>query len=133
MGHHLACSLWFTVLATAVAFEGCNKPSPAELDRLVQPAAAQAATTDQARSRPAEYSERKTVERLSAPSAPPLEAYKAEHPPPWLAELLHSPDPNLRIQALDAWARHPSMSLDPVTYALVDPDDSVRARAQALF
>ena len=51
-------------------------------------------------------------------------------PPPWLDELLHAPDPNVRIQALDAWAQHPGPSLDPVTYVLVDPDEPVRARAQ---
>ena len=28
---------------------------------------------------------------------------------------------------------HPGESLDPVTYALVDPDESVRARAQELL
>jgi hypothetical protein len=39
----------------------------------------------------------------------------------------------VRIQALDAWARQPGASLDPVTYALVDPDASVRARAQEVL
>jgi hypothetical protein len=43
------------------------------------------------------------------------------------------PDPTARLQALDAWARHPGDSLDPVTYALVDPDESVRNRAQELL
>ena len=41
--------------------------------------------------------------------------------------------PEFRSQALDAWAQHPGVSLDPVTYALVDPDESVRARAQELL
>ena len=76
---------------------------------------------------------RNTADRLSAPGVPPPEPLAAEDPPPWLAEMLHSTDPNVRVQGLDAWARHPGTSLDPVTYALVDPDESVRARAQALF
>jgi HEAT repeat protein len=72
-----------------------------------------------------------TSERYSA--ATPLERYATEDPPPWLAELLHAPDPSVRIQALDAWARHPGASLDPVTYALVDQDQSVRERAQEVL
>jgi hypothetical protein len=39
----------------------------------------------------------------------------------------------VRIQALEAWARNHGKSLDPVTYALVDLDEPVRARAQELF
>jgi hypothetical protein len=54
-------------------------------------------------------------------------------PPPWLAELLNAPDPQVRLLGLDAWARHPGESLDPVTYALADPDESVRARAQEVL
>ena len=32
-----------------------------------------------------------------------------------------------------AVARHPGASLDPVTHALVDPDEWVHARAQEVF
>ena len=53
--------------------------------------------------------------------------------PSWLAELLNDPDPQVRLQGLDAWKRHPSETLDAVAYALVDPDESVRDRAQVLF
>jgi hypothetical protein len=35
--------------------------------------------------------------------------------------------------ALEAWARQPGESLDSLTHALVDPDESVRARAQELL
>jgi hypothetical protein len=31
------------------------------------------------------------------------------------------------------WAQHPGDKFDPVTYGLVDPDESVRARAQELL
>lgn len=48
-------------------------------------------------------------------------------------EALRDSDPTVRIHALDTWAQHPGPSLNPVTYALVDPDESVRARAQELF
>jgi hypothetical protein len=47
---------------------------------------------------------------------------------------LHAdPDPTIRLYALEAWALRPGSTLDPVTYALVDADESVRARAQEVF
>ena len=48
-------------------------------------------------------------------------------------ELLSSPDFQVRLQGLEAWAQHPGTTLDAVTYALVDPEESVRARAQEVF
>jgi HEAT repeat protein len=53
--------------------------------------------------------------------------------PARLAEALNSPNPSVRIRALETWAQHPGEDLNPVTYALVDPDESVRARAQDLL
>ena len=50
-----------------------------------------------------------------------------------MPEALRDPDPGARIRGLEAWARQPGETLDPVTYALVDPDESVRARAQELL
>jgi Domain of unknown function (DUF4124) len=44
-----------------------------------------------------------------------------------------SPDPAARLQVIEDWARGSPDSLDPVTYALVDPNESVRARAQELW
>ena len=53
--------------------------------------------------------------------------------PEWLAAAREDPDPNVRLHALDTWAQNPGETLDPVTYSLVDPDESIRARAQALL
>jgi HEAT repeat protein len=53
--------------------------------------------------------------------------------PARLAEALSSPDSRVRIRALETWAQHPGEDLNPVTYALVDPDESVRARAQEVL
>ena len=50
----------------------------------------------------------------------------------WLAAAREDPDANVRLHALNAWAQHPGESLDPATYALVDSDETVRARAQEL-
>ena len=44
-----------------------------------------------------------------------------------------APSPAARLQAIEDWARGARESLDPVTYALVDSDESVRARAQELW
>jgi hypothetical protein len=55
-----------------------------------------------------------------------------EAPPEWAAVLQH-PDPVVRIQALQRWAEQDTPTvLNPLTQALVDPDESVRTRAQAL-
>jgi hypothetical protein len=51
--------------------------------------------------------------------------------PVWLAAV--PADPSVRLQAIEDWARGPQETFDPVTYALVDPDESVRARAQELW
>ncbi len=67
-----------------------------------------------------------------SPKKLPVTASSAEEPA-WLAEALNDPDPRVRLNAVEAWARNPTDSLDPVTYALVDPDESVRARAQELL
>ena len=53
--------------------------------------------------------------------------------PPRLAAALNDADPRVRIRALETWAQQPGEDLNPVTYALVDPDESVRARAQELL
>jgi len=134
VARHLVRSLSFAILAAALALEGCTKPSPAELDRSVQGVAAPVAASDQAAPPlAAPPYESKSTEGLSARSAQRYEQYPTEEPAPWLAEMLHAPDANVRIQGLDAWARNPSTSLAPVTYALVDPDESVRARAQEVL
>jgi hypothetical protein len=53
-------------------------------------------------------------------------------PPEWSAALRH-PDRAVRVEALERWATQGAgASLNPLTEALVDPDESVRARAQEL-
>jgi len=51
----------------------------------------------------------------------------------WLAAAREDPDPSVRMHALEAWAQHPGESLDQATYALVDSDERVRARAKELL
>jgi hypothetical protein len=53
--------------------------------------------------------------------------------PAWLTAAREDPDPSVRLHALETWAQNPGETLDPVTYALVDSDESVRTRAQALW
>lgn len=53
-------------------------------------------------------------------------------PPEWAAVLQH-PDPAVRVQAVERWAEQDTPTvLNPLMQALVDPDESVRTRAQAL-
>jgi len=53
--------------------------------------------------------------------------------PAWLEAALNDPNPKVRIQALDYWSEHPGEKLDPLTSAMVDPDERVRAHAEKLF
>jgi len=53
--------------------------------------------------------------------------------PDGLPTVLNDPDPRVRIRALETWAQYPAGDLNPATYALVDLDESVRARAQELL
>ena len=53
-------------------------------------------------------------------------------PPEWTAALQHQ-DKEVRREALQQWAGQGAATpLDPLTHALVDPDESVRAKAQEL-
>ncbi|MFN0315949.1 MAG: hypothetical protein ACKVQA_13040 [Burkholderiales bacterium] len=51
----------------------------------------------------------------------------------WLSTAREDLDPSARLQAIEEWARGSQEGLDPVTHALLDPDESVRARAQELW
>jgi hypothetical protein len=51
----------------------------------------------------------------------------------WFAELCENPDVTVRLQALELWAQQPGDTIDPLTYALVDEDEDVRARAEELW
>ncbi len=46
---------------------------------------------------------------------------------------MQDPDPRMRRFALEQWAREPTGSFDPVAAALVDPDESIRERAEQVF
>lgn len=118
--------VWVVAVTLGLSLYACGRPSPyhsasATPPRalVVKPVIAQAVPASAAKA-------------SIASVAPDSESTQAS-PPPWLAELLNDPDPQVRLQALDAWKRHPGETLDAVTYALVDPDESVRDRAQELL
>ena len=129
----LVRGLCFAALAAALILQGCGNSSSHTTDRASsRPAASRAAQADSLASGSNALRGRTASSNVTGASAP-RDEYPPEDPPPWMAELLHAPDPNVRIQALDAWANRPSVSLDPLTYALVDSDESVRTRAQELL
>jgi hypothetical protein len=53
----------------------------------------------------------------------------------WYAAARDDPNPKPRLQLVESWAQQarPDSSLDLLTNALVDPDETVRARAQELM
>ena len=133
MVRDVVCGLWFAALAAALILQGCGNSSSRATDRASsRPAASRAAQADSLVSGSNALHRRTASSNVTAASAP-RDEYPPEDLPPGLAELLHAPDPNVRIQALGAWASQPSVSLDPLTYALVDSDESVRTRAQELL
>ena len=80
------------------------------------------------------------VPPAAAPADPPpsdaqTPADQAQHEARelWFAERRESPDATVRLQVLEQWAQQPGDTINPLTYALVDEDEAVRARAEALY
>ncbi len=67
-----------------------------------------------------------------APGLDP-EVFQQEAWSKWYEAARDSPEVSVRLQALETWAQQPGGSLDPITYGLVDQDESVRERAQELY
>ena len=133
MVRDLVCGLWFAALAAALILQGCSNSSSRSADRASSgPAAIRAAQADSLAAGSNPLPGRTASSNVTGASGP-RDEYQPEDLPPGLAELLHAPDPNVRIQGLGAWASQSSVTLDPLTYALVDSDESVRARAQELL
>jgi hypothetical protein len=68
----------------------------------------------------------KIAKRLLVPGSSPQE-------PEWLSEAEKDPDQRMRLDAIRAWAQHPTERIDAITYSLADSDGSVRAQAQMLL
>lgn len=51
----------------------------------------------------------------------------------WPTAVLQDPDPRVRRQALEDWARDPRKSLDLPSAMMVDPDETIRERARQVF
>jgi hypothetical protein len=66
-------------------------------------------------------------------SAPATEPAAVQAAAPWPPAEMQDPDPRMRRFALEQWAREPTGSFDPVAAALVDPDESIRERAEQVF
>jgi len=126
---HLIRVLFFAALVTALFLQACGKSSPMPSDDVRSPIPVALRTT----SLPSKVPDREWTSGNAVVAVAQRAPDEIEDAPPWLAELLHAPEPNVRVQGLDAWSRLPGAPLDAVTYALVDPDESVRTRAQELF
>src|SRR5688572_7248484 len=117
----LDCSCHLFLAAAIVAsLSGCGKSSPnsSHLEKDLTTISVQATSNASATREP----------RPSKSTAPNQTDSSA-----WLDAAREDPDPRVRLHAIETWAIKPGKSLDPVTYALADPDETVRARAQELF
>ena len=116
------------IIALALILPGCGKPPTAVSDRAASSRIAMVPS-------PATASPHRTSPNASAATSSATSGVHQDDPVhmAWLAAAREDPDPNVRLHALGVWAQRPGESLDPVTYALVDADESVRARAQELL
>lgn len=80
--------------------------------------------------------ERTSASVVALPPVATVAASAARSPPaaaPWPPAEMLDPDPRMRRFALEQWARSPTESLDVVAAALVDPEESIRERAEQVF
>jgi hypothetical protein len=117
---HFAACFWLLGLLAMVSLPGCGRSSPDSSDRGSPPQALAA------------HKELANRAAITRPTHTDSES-PSEEEPACLVARREDPDPQVRLNALETWARNPGNSLDPITYALVDPDEQVRARAQELF
>lgn len=118
------------------------RQAPTQTTRLgppAQPAAASDGRTTDA-SRAGRSAPDARVQTAASPSdtPPPDEQIAADQAQRearqlWFAEAREHPDATVRRQALELWAEQPGDDIDPLTYALVDEDEQVRARAEELW
>jgi hypothetical protein len=121
---HLGTLLIVAATMMAAALGGCDNAVP---DKPVVSAKPATSTAPQPRL---------TLEpasRISAAVPPQYVVPVSAEVALWRDGVDQNLDPHMRLAALEVWAGGPRESLDPVTYALVDPDESVRARAEELL
>src|SRR5215468_3240275 len=95
MALHLVRILCFASLAATLILQGCAKPPPASDRGNSLPKSARVAEVS-VPARPNARSGRTALSNSATASAPG-EQLQGEEIPPWLDELFHSPDPNVRI------------------------------------
>lgn len=105
-----------------------DKPPPLQTWTALGPSAAAPAPLSQPPLIPSPSAPPRAGEAAPASVAAEQAAWRE-----WYAAARESPDVSVRLQALEQWAQRPGDQLDPVTYGLVDEDDTVRARAQGLY
>ena len=137
MPWHLSSCLGLLSVAIVLSLLGCGKSSPHSSDQESSPVVG--GEHRFLASGPKGLHSSKSLEKLFVPLSPlpsatrDNEQYQTEEMPAWLAEALNDPDPSVRLQAIEVWVREPEETLDLLTYALVDSDETVRARAQELL
>ena len=121
MPHHLVrfCQLLVVAALTSILV-GCGKSSP------------NSSQEGSELKKPALQGSLNTLPDQKLPSVK-IPAQDQTETPAWLEAARDEPDARVRLHAIETWAVKPGNTFDPVTHALIDPDETVRARAQQLF
>jgi hypothetical protein len=114
-----------TIVALAAALCACGRTSADNVESST--AKRQVVLSKQASNVPAQ------TPRIESSLAAQSSAETQRDTESWPVAVMQDPDASVRLLALETWAQNPGETLDPVTYALVDPDETVRTRAQALL
>lgn len=80
---------------------------------------AQASTPSQA---PSEVNQQALTEQAQ---------YEARHT--WLSEIRENPNASVRLMALEVWAQHPDLDIDPRTFVMDEDNEQIQARALELW
>ena len=122
--------LWLAIIAVACSLLGCGQSVTAPTERAASPPVVGAPSSAAASwASPQASVNASTAIALTTPGGDQHNTVDDA----WLIAARENPDPAVRLHALNSWAQRPGESLDPVTYALVDPDESIRVRAQELL
>jgi hypothetical protein len=124
---HLIQRLGLLALVALVSFYGCGGPSSDISGEKSGQATTPKAEIADLRRAPENVTADASRSVLSRSEQPSTEE------PALLTAGRDDPEPGTRLQSLETWEREPKKTLDPITYALVDPDEKVRARAQELL
>ena len=114
---------WLPAAVVAMALLGCGKATESVTDQTKRPSVQPQGSVAASSPRP------EASTRTQDPDQ------RTEVALAWYVAMRDDPDPSIRLRLVEAWAQQalPEDRMNLLTHALVDPDESVRARAQELL